>query len=101
MQTQRPLDLFEKADLAATKASGNNVAGQIRLVPKNGVGNINGNRSTVDQLIKKPNGNFKVVETKLNKGTSKLSKGQNAVKEHVESGNQKFEVRSNNDDLGR
>jgi len=41
-----------------------------------------------------------VVETKLNKGTSKLSKGQNAVKEHVESGNQKFEVRSNNDDLG-
>ena len=43
---------------------------------------------------------FKVVETKLNEETSKLSKGQNAVKEHVESGNQKFEVRSNNDDLG-
>ena len=30
----------------------------------------------------------------------RVTQGKIAVKEHVESGNQKFEVRSNNDDLG-
>ena len=71
---------FEKTELAATKARGKEVASQVRLVPLNGKGNIKGNRSTVDQLIKKENGNYKIVETKLHKGTSRLSTGQKTVK---------------------
>ena len=58
-----------------------------------GVGNIKGNRSNVDQLIRKENENYKVVETKLRIGTSRLSKGQKAIKEHIELGNKEFEVR--------
>ena len=65
----------------------------------NGKGNVNKNRSTVDQLIQKADGNYKVVETKLTEGTSKLSKGQEAVQKHVKFGNKNFEVRSNNKDL--
>lgn len=52
---------------------------QVRLVPQNGVGNIKGNRSTVDQLIRGDNDIFKIIETKLREGTSELSKGQKAV----------------------
>lgn len=91
---------FERSELAATKASGKEVASQIRLIPKNGQGNINGNRTNADQLIKKGNGRYKITETKLRQGTSKLSKGQRTAKEHVEYGNQEFEVRSNNEELG-
>ncbi len=77
----------QQADYAGVKAKarGEEVADQIRLVPLNGKGNVKTNRSTVDQLIKKGNGNYKVVETKLTEGTSKLSKGQEAVQEHVKS----------------
>ena len=34
------------------------------------------------------------METKLRIGTSRLSKGQKAIKEHIELGNKEFEVRS-------
>ena len=34
------------------------------------------------------------METKLRIGTSRLSKGQNAIKEHIDLGNKVFEVRS-------
>ena len=91
---------FEKAELAVTKASGEKVASQVRLVPNNGKGNVKGNRSNVDQLIKKTDGNFKVIETKLREGTSKLSTGQDVIRKHVQNGNQKFEVRSDNKVLG-
>ena len=91
--------LYEKDELAAAKARGERAAGQIRLVPKNGEGNIKGNRSTVDQLIKKEHDNYKIVETKLRKGSSQLSKGQESARKHVEEGSQDFEVRSNNSDL--
>ena len=87
--------VFEKSELAATKAGKKEVTSQVRLVPMNGEGNIKGNRSTVDQLIKKDNGNYKIVETKLREGSSRLSKGQKAVRENVNSGNHNFEVRSN------
>ena len=76
------------------------VADQIRLVPQNGIGNVKGNRSTVDQLIRGENGFYKIIETKLREGTSKLSTGQNRVLEHVENGNQLFEVRSGKNELG-
>ena len=76
------------------------VADQIRLVPQNGIGNVKGNRSTVDQLIREENGFYKIIETKLREGTSKLSTGQNRVLEHVENGNQLFEVRSGKNELG-
>lgn len=91
---------FEKASLAATRRSGEKVASQVRVVPQNGIGNVKGNRSTVDQLIPQKNGNYKVVETKLRKGTSKLSSGQKATQNHVNSGNQEFEVRSANREIG-
>ena len=91
---------FEKGELAAAKANGENVAGQIRLVPKNGIGNVKLNRSTVDQLIKKDSGNFKVVENKLRKGSSKMSKGQQTIEKHAKYGNKLFEVRSKNQELG-
>ena len=92
----------QQADYAGVKAKarGEEVADQIRLVPLNGIGNVNKNRSNVDQLIKKADGNYKVVETKLTEGTSKLSKGQEAVQKHVKFGNKNFEVRSNNEDFG-
>ena len=49
---------------------------------------------------KKTDGNFKVIETKLREGTSKLSTGQDVIRKHVQNGNQKFEVRSDNKVLG-
>ena len=91
---------FERAEFAATKASGQKVASHIRLVPQNGIGNVRKNRSSVDQLLKKENGNYKIVETKLREGSSNLSTGQRRVKKNVKEGNQQFEVRSDNKDLG-
>ena len=91
---------FEKSELAVTKASGEKVTSQVRLVPQNGKGNIKGNRSTVDQLIKKSNVHYNIIETKLTEGSSRLSKGQKAVQEHFKSGNKNFEVRSNIKDFG-
>ena len=85
---------FEKSEFAISKSEGLDVTSQVRIVPQNGVGNIKGNRSNVDQLIRKENENYKVVETKLRIGTSRLSKGQKAIKEHIELGNKEFEVRS-------
>ncbi len=91
---------FEKTELAASKARGENVASQVRLVPMNGKGNIKGNRSNVDQLIKKEDRHYKIVETKLREGTSKLSTGQRTVERHVKFGNKQFEVRTDNSTLG-
>ena len=71
-----------------------------RLVPQNGKGNISKNRSTVDQLIQKGNDHYKVVETKLRKGSSKLTTGQRRIEKNVKDGNKKFEVRSDNNELG-
>ncbi len=56
-----------------------------------------GNRTVVDQLIRKENNSYKIIETKLREGTSELSKGQRAAQEHVINGNKLFEVRSDND----
>ena len=88
---------FEKMDLSLTKASGAEVSDQIRLVPNNGKGNTKGNRTTVDQLIKKDNGHYDVIESKLQEGTSGLSRGQKAAKEHVNKGNGHFTVRTQKD----
>lgn len=89
--------IFEKMDLAVTKASGVEVTDQIRLVPNNGKGNIKGNRTTVDQLIKKDNGHYDVIESKLQEGSSGLSKGQKSAKVHVNNGNGQFTVRTQKD----
>jgi len=77
---------FERSELITTKASGQEVGSQVRLVPQNGVGNIKGNRSTVDQLIRGDNDIFKIIETKLREGASELSKGQKAVEKKCERG---------------
>ena len=85
---------FELLDLATTKSSGADVNDQIRLVLDNGQGNKHGNRTTVDQLIKKDNGHYDIIESKLREGTSNPSCGQKAAKSHVENGNGQFIVRS-------
>jgi hypothetical protein len=84
---------FEQSVINATKKEGHNIFTQITVVPKNGVGNVKGNRSKVDMLEKSKDGTFTVYEIKLSP-KSKLSKGQKATEKHVKTGNQVFEVRS-------
>lgn len=84
---------FEKKELAKATKQGKNVSSQKRLVPQNGKGNVKGNRTNADQLIKNDDGTFTIVETKRSSST-RLSKGQRAAKNHVENGNGIFEVRS-------
>ena len=85
---------FELDELQKSKDEGLNVTGHNKLIPQNGKGNVKGNTTNTDQLIKKDDDTYKVVETKLSSKT-KLSTGQNTTKNHVEKGNQMFEVRSN------
>ena len=85
---------FEKAELNKTKKSGKNVSSQTRLVPQNKKGNVKGNRTNADQLIKNDDGTYTIVETKRSSAT-RLSKGQKAAQDHVKDGNGVFEVRSN------
>lgn len=84
---------FGKEMLQQTKESGYDVAGEVRLVPQNGKGNVNGNRTTVDQLIDNRDGTYTTLETKLRK-TTPLSPGQKVANKHVNYGNKLFEVRS-------
>ena len=84
---------FEREALEAAKASGEDVVSNVRLVPENGIGNIKGNRSDVDQLIRNNNGTYTVVETKLTP-KSKPSRGQEMVHNQVEKGTGRMEVRS-------
>ena len=90
---------FGKQTLEEAKASGLKVEGEIRLVPDNGQGNIKGNRTTVDQLIKNDDGTYTIVETKL-RSTTPLSKGQASAKNQVKNGSGIFEVRSNKNPFG-
>ncbi len=91
---------FEADEFAKAISSGKDVTGRVRLVPKNGKGNIKGNRTDVDQLIKNDDGTYTIVETKRSSKTP-LSKGQNAAKKQVEQGNGTFEVRSNKGKINR
>ena len=90
---------FESEQLQKSIDEGLDVSGRNRLVPENGKGNVNGNRTDTDQLIKNDDGTFKVVETKRT-STTKTSKGQEAAKEHVENGNGVFETRTNQPSQG-
>ena len=84
---------FEHVVLRETKEKGLNVSTQKRLVPQNGKGNVKGNRTTTDQLIRYEDNTYEIIETKLSPDT-KLSKGQQSAKEHVMNGDGIFEVRS-------
>jgi hypothetical protein len=86
---------FERSVVGAAKKEGRNVSSQITIIPKNGVGNVKGNRSRVDMLEKKKDGKYVAYEIKLSP-KSKPSKGQKAIENHVKKGNQLFEVRTNN-----
>lgn len=85
---------FEKSVIDAAKKEGRNVSSQITIIPKNGVGNVKGNRSRVDMLEKKEDGTYVAYEIKLSP-KSKPSKGQKTIENHVKKGNHFFEVRSN------
>ena len=85
--------------MAKSLSEGKNATGRNRLVPNNGKGNVKGNGTNTDQLIKNEDGTFDIVETKLSKKT-KLSKGQKAAKKNVEEGNGEFEIRNNQPSLG-
>ena len=69
-----------------------------RLVPLNDKGNIKGNITDVDQLIKNPDGTYTIIEFKLTKKTH-LSKGQKAARKQVEEGNGLFEIQWDIPDL--
>ena len=84
---------FELDEIGKTISDGIDVKGQVRLVPENGVGNVKGNRSTVDQLIRNEDGTYSVVETKL-RSTTPMSKGQNAIQQHVGTNGGLFEIRT-------
>ena len=75
------------------------MSSQTRLVPKNGKGNVKGNRTNTDQLIKNEDGTFTIVETKRSSST-RLSKGPREAKKYVEKGNGIFEVRSERPEQG-
>ena len=90
---------FEADELKRAIGDGKNVSSQTRLVPKNGKGNVKGNRTNADQLIKNKDGSFTIVETKRS-STTPLTKGQKAAQKHVNSGNGIFEVRSNRPNQG-
>ena len=84
---------FEKSVINATRKEGRNIFTQTTVVPKNGVGNVKGNRSKIDMLEKNKDGTYTASEIKLSP-RSKLSKGQKTTEKHVKTGNQIFEVRS-------
>lgn len=88
---------FEKDAAKAAQDAGLDVQTQVRLVPQNGKGNIKGNRSTVDQLIKNEDGTYTVVETKLT-NKSGLSTGQVEVQKHVKDGDGLMQVKSHKKD---
>ncbi len=90
---------FEKTVVNAAKADGKKVATQTRLVPKNGKGNVKGNRTNVDGLKRNKDGTYTIIETK-NSRNPKLSKGQRSARKHVMEGNQVFEVRAEVKALG-
>lgn len=90
---------FEIDELKKAIDRGENVSSQTRLVPKNGKGNVKGNRTNTDQLIKNEDGTFTIVETKRSSST-RLSKGPREAKKYVEKGNGIFEVRSERPEQG-
>lgn len=90
---------FEADELQKAISEGKNATGRNRLVPQNGKGNVKGNRTDTDQLIKNDDGTFSIVETKRTSST-KQTGGQNTAQSHVESGNGVFEVRTNQPSQG-
>jgi RHS repeat-associated protein len=84
---------FEQGKIKELIKNKINFRAKIRLVPKNGKGNVEGNRTDADALIKNADGTFSIKEYKLTDETA-LSKGQKASKENIDSGNKQFEVRS-------
>ncbi|MCM1491121.1 MAG: hypothetical protein NC095_09900, partial [Muribaculum sp.] len=87
---------FQEQVSKELRAQGKNVSEQVTLVPKNGEGNVKGNRIRADALVKEKDGTTTVVEAKRS-STTRLSTGQEKAKRHIENGNKKFEVRSNKD----
>lgn len=91
---------FENAIVRIAKKGDKNVGSQITLIPLNGKGYVKDNITRVDGLMKNKDGTWTIIESKASKNP-RLSKGQNASREHVIENNQFFEVRSaeNNLDL--
>ncbi len=90
---------FEKRALQEAKDRGENVQGQVTLVPQNGKGNVKGNRTRTDQLIKDKDNTYIIGETKLTNRTSP-TKGQRAANNHVGSDGGYFEVRTDVPEFG-
>jgi hypothetical protein len=90
---------FGKEELKKAKERGLDVAGEVRLVLQNGEGNVKGNITIADQLIKNEDGTYTIVETKL-RSTTDYTKNQKKAKNHVNNGNKYFEIRSDVDELG-
>ncbi len=89
----------EQSVINNLRDEGSDVVTQKRLVPQNGVGNVVGNRTNVDGLVKNSDGTYSIVETKLSDAAN-LSPGQQAAQEHILNGSGLFEVRSNIPEFG-
>ena len=90
---------FEAEQLDKTASEGKNVTGRNRLVPENGKGNVKGNRTDTDQLIKNDDGTYSIVETKRSSSTSQ-STGQKTAQDNVTNGNGTFTTRTNQPSQG-
>jgi len=90
---------FEADELAKSVAEGKNVSGRNRLVPQNGKGNVKGNRTDTDQLVKNKDGTYTIVETKLSSKT-RQSTGQKSSQKNTNNGSGVFETRTNQPSQG-
>ena len=84
---------FEKSGITELRNSGATFDSQVTLVPLNGKGNVRGNRTRADVLLRNDGRTYSIIEYKLTPNT-RLSKGQKAAKEHIDNGNGLFEIRS-------
>ncbi len=86
---------FEADKVKELIDNGKSVSNNKRLVPQNGKGNVKGNRTNADALVKNKDGKTYTINEYKRTKTTKLSDGQKAAQANVKKGNQKFEVRSN------
>ena len=83
---------FEKQTLNEAIQRGDDVVSQVTIVPLNGKGNVKGNRSRVDQLVRNKDGSYTVREAKRTNKT-RLTRGQQATQDHIGKHGGMFEIR--------
>ena len=83
---------FEKQTLNEAIQRGDDVVSQVTIVPLNGKGNVKGNRSRADQLVRNKDDSYTVREAKRTNKT-RLTRGQQATETHIGKNGGMFEIR--------